>query len=453
MVVFIFAGLYACGKNNGSSTSDNTDSTESSEITTSETESSEITSSTVVSETEDNSEESEDSQESSVSTPDDGRIEELEEEITRLNASLSEANSEIETQQGRIKDLEKQLDESSQIDNSLVKTIHMRGGACLYLYGLDENYCKKLIIVHADKSVHTIFNDRLMTTIKPSPDGSKVIMNNFEMDYHSQVFIYDVDTNTTKDPLMSVIPAGYTASFMEWLDSRYFLFVVQYDQGTVVRGGDVYVYDTQTDNYRLLLAREDKAHQICSFAVYPDDIVTFKAMYRDKTVGDFNKDVYYSVTVDEIYNLINSNKTMTLKAENEIYSQTLETNVNIAYASENILRQYKSFDEFTDNCGSESIIFYTNAPVKDFCYISVTWDVDKDNPFEIRNPKPQDILYSTEQVVLGKPLVIKNTYINEIDVSNRGIKFTDENNKVRYFYIIYCGRDGLTLVEFTNEIK
>ena len=457
IVIFIFTGFYGCEKDDGSSPTDNTDTTDISDLSymeSSEITSSDMTSSTVASEAADNSEIlSEDNQESCVSSPDDGRIEELEEENARLNASLSAADNEIETLKKQINDLEQQLDESgSQYDNTLVEVISMNYGARLYLYGSIYGY-RKLNIVHADKFVQTIFSDSYMTTIEPSPYGSKVVMNDFEPEGDgSDVFLYDVNTRETRELLMPDLPVNYAATFMGWLDDRYFLFVSQFDHGTVAVGGDIYVYDTETDNYRLLIANEDKYYQICSFNVYYEDLIILKAIKYDEQFS-YTKDVYYSVTVNDIYNLINSNKTMTLKEENEIYSPTFETNVNIAYASEQTLKQFRSYDEFTDDGGSECIIFFTYAPIKDFCFISVAWDENEENPFEISNPTPQDILYSTEQLKPDKPLVIKNTYIREITGFYRGIKFTDENNTVRYFYIYDSGKDGLTLVEFTSEVN
>jgi hypothetical protein len=320
-VIFILTGLCGCGKNNDTSPTDNTDSTdisdlssmESSEITSSETESSEMITSTIVSEAADNSEVSEDNVESCASAPDDGRIEELEEENADLKDLLSTADNKIESLKNQIDDLEQQLDESSsQDDYSLVRTIPMRGGACLFLYEKKDEKLE-LNIEYADKSIQTIFSDCWMSTIERSPDGSKVLMNDFEeQGWGGETSVYDVNTRKKRNLLMPDLASYESASFMEWLDDRYFLFVVQLDHGTTARGGDVYVYDTQIDNYRLLIENEGNNYQVRSFDIYPEDFILFKAIKYDQNFV-FTTDVYYTVTVNKIYELINSNKTMNLK--------------------------------------------------------------------------------------------------------------------------------------------
>ena len=96
---------------------------------------------------------------------------------------------------------------------------------------------------------------------------------------------------------------------MCWLDSRYLLFVCQFDQGTIVQGGDVYYYDIETDDPGML--------QINDFHRY-DDFILLTATQLEEEYLDPIDDKYFTVTYEQIYDLIETGTLLTLKSEDEI---------------------------------------------------------------------------------------------------------------------------------------
>ncbi len=308
-VTLLIAGLYGCGKGDDNLSADQTAVSEESAAISDE-------SSEVSDESSAISDISENNSESDISAPDDGRVEELEEEIENLKSLLSTAENGKTEMQNRIKDLEKQIDDlTSQVTKAIVNVFYMKGGSRLLLTRSGFNY--RLTVEYADKTTQEILNDYYISIIKPSPDGSKLVFNNFQMECTAQVYLYDDGTHTTRELQMPLLPQSRTAAFMEWLDDRYFLFVVQLDHGSVVRGGDVYFYDTQTDDYGKIIEMKDPHQQIYSFNVYSDAFIIFNAIEYEETYN-FTEDVYFSVTVDEIRNLISGKNTMILKPEDEI---------------------------------------------------------------------------------------------------------------------------------------
>ena len=237
-------------------------------------------------------------------------VEELESEIDRLNLLLSDTNSENEDLLKQISDLEEKAKDINNPDLSQ-KRIYVKNGVYLmfkdyYLASRDS-----LSIIYNDKTEVEIIELHYIWTVKVSPNGTKVILNDHQMESNAHVYMYDVENRETKELLMPELPSNTTASYMEWLDDRYFMFVVQLDHGSVVRGGDVYVYDTETGIYKAITKSSDWKFQTCSFNVYSTDFVIFNSVLYEETMN-FTENKYNILTFDEIYDLIENNKSLDL---------------------------------------------------------------------------------------------------------------------------------------------
>ena len=119
--------------------------------------------------------------------------------------------------------------------------------------------------------------------------------------------------------------------------------------------------------------------------------------------------------------------------------------VNVDYATDELLSEYDSFDEFTEfeDEGYQKIIFITNIVVKDFRFIEVGYKEENTNIVFFENK----VSYSLDELSPEKPLVV--TWMEQGSIPHRGISFIDENNTTRYFYVAMSGEDGsLFLVEF-----
>lgn len=250
-------------------------------------------------------------------------IEELENEIERLNALISAAYDEQIDLLSRIADLEEEL---NAVNNSLItqKTIWLKGENSRYLIlkeFLTAPYYK-LSIVYAGESEIEIAKLNNIWTVKASPNGAKVIFNDYEFEVTAQVFMYDVEKRETNELLMPDLPPDRTAANMEWLDDRYFLFIVMFDQGSVVRGGDVYVYDTETGEYRAIIKCEDYwEFQTESIDIYNDEFIIFNSWVGDGACN-FDEIKHHLLTFDEIYDLIENNKTIDLSQKESLPQQS-----------------------------------------------------------------------------------------------------------------------------------
>jgi hypothetical protein len=243
------------------------------------------------------------------------KIEELESEIDRLNNLLSAADNEKEDLSNQISDLK----EDKESNNTLVsqKRIWLKGGyLILKEYNTAPYYT--LSMVYIGETVVEVIELHQIWTVRASPNGTKVILNDFLEEYTAHVYMYDVEKRETKELLMPDLPSERTVEDMEWLDDRYFLFVVQFDDGLAVRGGDVYVYDTETDEYKAIIKSEDYwKFQTEDFDVYRNDFVIFNSWLGDGH-ANFTEKKYHMLTYDEIYDLIKNNKILDLSKKDSM---------------------------------------------------------------------------------------------------------------------------------------
>lgn len=149
-----------------------------------------------------------------------------------------------------------------------------------------------------------------ITYLALSPNIKQVVYNDYEWEAYSNVYLCDIEKKTTRMLDLSELPPQRTVTTMEWLDDRYFMFVIQFDQGTIVVGGDVYVYDTETDKYQPLIVNSDPKFQTHGIESYEKLFVVKSSLYEE--TYNFTTEKYHTLTADEIYSMINSNKTIDL---------------------------------------------------------------------------------------------------------------------------------------------
>lgn len=150
------------------------------------------------------------------------------------------------------------------------------------------------------------------------PDSRRVILNNHTWEKPSDVYLYEAATGEKRQLDMSGLPRNELVTAMRWLDGRYFLFVSQFDHGTIAIGGDVWVYDTETDEYFRIIAREDGYMQISYITVYDGMVLFYVPYYIDDAYSDTEMH-YYTLSTKEIYQLIDTRNEITFRVGEWLY--------------------------------------------------------------------------------------------------------------------------------------
>ncbi len=150
------------------------------------------------------------------------------------------------------------------------------------------------------------------TDVYGSGNARRVILNNHTWEEPSDVYLYEAATGEKRKLDMSRLPRNELVTEMKWLDGRYFLFVSQFDHGTIAIGGDVWVYDTETDEYFRIIAREDGYMQISYITVYDGMVLFHVPYYIDDAYSDTEMH-YYTLSAKEIYELIDTRNEITFR--------------------------------------------------------------------------------------------------------------------------------------------
>lgn len=143
-----------------------------------------------------------------------------------------------------------------------------------------------------------------------------------------------------------------------------------------------------------------------------------------------------------------SQKTEISQAPEPTASIKEEVIISVDFATDELLSQYDSYDEFVDpeEEGPQKIIFTSNIAAEDFHFIEIGHEA-KDTTLGIIENR---VLYQVGELSPTKPFVVDWTEWGSLP--HRGISFKDESGRTRYFYLAMSGEDGsLLLLEFGNE--
>ena len=315
----------------------------------------------------------------------------------------------------------------------------------LYHVQHTQSFAEKLFILHDDGTRTDICEKPWISYVCVSPDKNKIIWNDYEWEYNATVDVYNIADGSFMIQSMDDLGANYTPSFMAWLDNRYFLFVSQYDMGTITRGGDIYVYDTETHEYRMLIDAYDEGKRelmIESFAV-GEQSVSFRVYDYDIDI-DMYENWTYTLSIDEIYDLIGQ-KTFTAflpKDESGFVSP-----VRVENAADGAEVNFYDQEEI-DNYGMGEIVHTLtltfDRPVTEFSFIKL----DDADDLDYRG-------FVEDQYNLsfgaGDTYTVA-TYIKDVHI-NRGIAFRGDDGKMRY-YAFRCNMNtgDFGLVEITDQL-
>lgn len=249
------------------------------------------------------------------------RIKELEDRIESLESRKKDLTSQLADTQKKLSDAITELASPERKPAERVSREYVDpDGTYTKLtsvtkYRQNELPCKSYLLLDTpDVKSKKILECNEIYSYSLSPDATRVIADNFSLEGGSTtVYMYDIRTDSLSELALPDLPIAYAPSYLEWLDERYFLFVLQLDHGTVSRGGDVYVYDTETGEYRRIVANPEKRFQISEIHTYGNDFVVFESVMYDETMN-FTVPKHNVLTCDEIMQLIRGKSEIDLSA-------------------------------------------------------------------------------------------------------------------------------------------
>ncbi len=143
-----------------------------------------------------------------------------------------------------------------------------------------------------------------------SPDGKRIAyLSPYQWEVLSNVHLYDIDKAkdetvwSTQDAAEDKnVREQFTPKLHAWLDDRYLLMVVQYAYGTVVQGGDLFVYDTREDSLQPL-SKLFALEQITALKVDKDLVCLDFIEFTDEAMKEYQS-LKKAVKAGQIYDAI-----------------------------------------------------------------------------------------------------------------------------------------------------
>ena len=246
--------------------------------------------------------------------------------IDELTAELEELGKQRERLESEKGDLEAKLAELQKYEKEAAafRTYDIANGK-IYYYKHSQ-----LVAVYDDgksKVLHEFVGG--LASVDQSPDKTKLLISDFDLEGEFSLYIYNADTNEKNEICINDLEPDHSPSHVCWLDNRYFLFVEQFNYGTSTFGGTVYYYDTETDTFGQVIDVDVRTLQITAVdmldrkSLYDYFDATMLDMYLDGDMflvsaavvqrGNFVSDKYFVFSRDEIMNCISGGNTILLK--------------------------------------------------------------------------------------------------------------------------------------------
>ena len=159
-----------------------------------------------------------------------------------------------------------------------------------------------------------------MSSIGVSPDETRLLYNvgfsgsadSGDGSESGSLWLLDFATREETRLRLNGMSNQHTPAYADWLDDRYVLFIEQLASGSFTVGGDLCVYDTETDTYRRLTDTAKDGFQICSFEIEGRDYLAFDCVQYDEAMMPWHSQAMLAMA--ELYDVIRSGGTVDLRS-------------------------------------------------------------------------------------------------------------------------------------------
>lgn len=116
-------------------------------------------------------------------------------------------------------------------------------------------------------------NDGFASFPKLSPDKKNIAyISPFEFELYGNVYIYNIEDDVNNKVVQVDYDKSDTAKVVKWLDDDRLLVIIGFGDGTVSKGGDLYLYNRLSNKTTLIKEVENKK-EIVDFEIADDRII------------------------------------------------------------------------------------------------------------------------------------------------------------------------------------
>ncbi|MBQ2254474.1 MAG: DUF4652 domain-containing protein, partial [Clostridia bacterium] len=199
-----------------------------------------------------------------------------------------------------------------ELDYSMLEVVQTFTSKVFVLHDPRAVENEQYVLVHkkSDGTYVEIFRAREGFYKNVCAETNYLAFNNFEPECTTEAYVYNASTGKLIKLDQSVLPEEETISSMYWLSSTELLFVSQLDHGTIVKGGELWCYDTEDGRYEKVFDVSDKRLQITGAEYFDQNgksRIRVNAVYYDETYN-FTEDKTYVFTQYAIGRIMGDNK-------------------------------------------------------------------------------------------------------------------------------------------------
>jgi uncharacterized lipoprotein NlpE involved in copper resistance len=144
---------------------------------------------------------------------------------------------------------------------------------------------------------------------------------------------------------------------------------------------------------------------------------------------EFDKNSILLTVVKSEFEYIQAGRTFDFTVKMETNIETDEALISVSYADESFFEKYETYEQYDiNNEYAHKIAFIPNVPVKDFSWLSLTFEFD-DIDGVIYDVEEE--LYSLEELLPQKPLVV--SWVEVGIMSCFGFSYHDKDGEKKYF--------------------
>ena len=262
-------------------------------------------------------------------------------ELTALRSELDAAVSELNALRDELSAAEARLDEARAQNDALTHRVEDLEAAGEYpifrrtlsngvtlIYEtqlrdiaydpLEERRAHELYVRFADGEKRLLGSS--VSSIGVSPDETRLLYNvgfsgsadSGDGSESGSLWLLDFATREETRLRLNGMSNQHTPAYADWLDDRYVLFIEQLASGSFTVGGDLCVYDTETDTYRRLTDTAKDGFQICSFEIEGRDYLAFDCVQYDEAMMPWHSQAMLAMA--ELYDVIRSGGTVDLRS-------------------------------------------------------------------------------------------------------------------------------------------
>lgn len=225
--------------------------------------------------------------------------------------STSDENTDDSVDESVDKSVDESVNEIEDADEEIIDGFDVNGNT---IYYTEDGIYTTVWIEHKDGEKVKLYKTASILDVKASPNGKLILYTEYEWEYTSRAFIYDVEKRKSRELDITGLPEEHCGYYYDFIDDENIAFADILSVGTVAIGGDVYCLSLKGGAARKIIATPaDWRLQVMWFCKDGDRFV-ITAGYYDENYAEYER-LYFVMPFSEVVDLVKNGGCVTVSPE------------------------------------------------------------------------------------------------------------------------------------------